>query len=74
MILCNVSVGAVAVLDTRYGAGSGQIYRNSLQCSGSELRLVDCPHGSIASCTHQDDAGLACNISKGLLELNTCFQ
>lgn len=65
-ILCNIRVGAVAQSDAFYGAGSGQIYRNNLQCTGNELRLVDCPHSSTASCTHQDDAGLTCNISKDL--------
>ena len=60
------NIGAIALSDAFYGAGSGLIYRNNLQCTGSELRLVDCPHSSTATCTHQDDAGLMCNISKGL--------
>ena len=68
--VCNT--GAVALSDAAFGAGSGQIYRNNLQCTGSELRLVDCPHSSTATCTHQDDAGLTCNESKkALLNLNT---
>ena len=70
--VCNT--GAIARSDAFYGAGSGLIYRNNLQCTGSELRLADCPHGSTATCTHQDDAGLTCNISKHLLEMNTGFQ
>ena len=57
-------IGAVVFSDAFFGAGSGQIYRNNLQCTGSELRLADCPHGSTATCTHQDDAGLMCNTSK----------
>lgn len=53
--------------DARYGAGSGRIYIGSLQCTGSEARLTDCPRGTIDGCTHQDDAGLACNISMMLI-------
>lgn len=67
--VCNT--GAVALSDAAFGTGSGQIYRNNLQCTGNELRLADCPHGSVATCTHQDDAGLSCNMSKDLLKLNT---
>ena len=29
-------------------------------CTGSEARLVDCPSGTVTSCSHSDDAGVRC--------------
>ena len=46
-----------------YGAGSGPIHLGSLQCTGNEVNVTDCPNGSISSCTHANDAGLTCRAS-----------
>lgn len=59
-----VTSDAVTYTDGRFGAGSGQFFLASLQCTGSEPRLVDCPRGSTAGCTHTTDAGLTCLPSK----------
>ena len=50
--------------DGRFGAGSGITNLGSLQCSGSESRLFDCPRGSTSGCSQQSAAGLACAPSK----------
>ena len=55
---------AVTYTDGRFGAGSGRFFLASLQCTGSEPRLIDCPRGSTAGCTHTSDAGLTCATSK----------
>lgn len=55
---------AVTYTDGRFGAGTGRFFLASLQCTGSEPRLVDCPRGSTAGCNHQSDAGLTCAPSK----------
>ncbi len=57
-------VGAQTFSNARYGQGTGLIHLGGLQCTGSEIRLANCTRGSTAGCTHGDDAGLACNISK----------
>ena len=57
-------VGAQTFLNARYGQGTGLIHLGSLQCTGNEARLADCPRGNTAGCTHRNDAGLSCNTSK----------
>ena len=52
---------AQAFSNAFFGQGSGPIYLDSLQCSGSELDLFDCPGDTTPSCTHADDAGARCN-------------
>ena len=42
--------------------GTGQILLDDLQCTGSESRLVNCPHNGLGNhnCDHTDDAGVRC--------------
>ena len=54
---------AVAVSQGNFGPGSGQIYLNSLVCTGSESSLLDCPRGywGVQYCSHlENDAGVIC--------------
>ena len=53
--------GAQAFSNAFFGQGSGSIYLDNVQCSGSELDLFDCPGDTSPSCTHSDDAGVQCN-------------
>lgn len=51
-----------------FGAGSGQIWLQHVQCSGHESSLTHCAvflHSNIY-CTHQNDAGVKCS--------GECFQ
>ena len=54
-------VGAQAFSNAFYGQGSGSIYLDNVQCSGSELDLFDCPGDNTPSCTQADAAGVRCN-------------
>ena len=46
-----------------FGVGSGPIYLGSLQCTGNEVNVTDCPSGSTDQCTHANDAGVTCRAS-----------
>ena len=54
-------IGAQSFSNAFYGQGSGPIYLDSVQCSGSELDLFDCPGDNTPSCTQADAAGVRCN-------------
>ena len=43
--------------------GIGQIFLDDLLCTGSESRLIDCPHNGLGNhnCDHTDDAGVRCS-------------
>ena len=48
-----------------FGQGSGSILLNSVGCSGSESRLIDCSYSTYTGgCSHSDDAGVQCQSSK----------
>ena len=47
-----------------FGIGSGPIFWDDVRCTGSELRLEECPHlttpeGSV-DCIHDEDVGVIC--------------
>ena len=54
--------GATALTLGSVVDGSGQITLDDLRCSGTESRLVDCPHSglNIHNCAHSEDAGVRC--------------
>ena len=47
---------------SHFGAGTGPIHLDGVDCSGREHRLIDCPHSSFVNCTsnHSEDAGVRC--------------
>ena len=69
------STGATPTYDASFGAGTGRIWLNGLLCSGSERRLIDCSHDTIASSDgcdgHSDDAGLRCEEGEKILNTYT---
>ena len=53
---------ARAFSDAFFGAGTGPIFLDEVQCSSSASQLVECPSNPIAShdCVHSADAGVGC--------------
>lgn len=55
------SAGATSLSFARFGRGTGLIALDEVQCTGSELRLLDCPYDpNTADCFHQEDASVRC--------------
>ena len=53
--------------------GTGAIHLADLRCTGSESRLIDCPHNGVGvhNCTHSEDAGVRCVIPRMLTTVNS---
>ena len=56
--------GGVAVNSSVYGEGTGHIWMNSLECSGTEDFLQNCIFTSCGDvmCTHSQDAAVSCTV------------
>ena len=56
------SPGATRYRVAAFGQGVGLIHLDNLVCTGSEARLIDCPHNGegIHNCVHSEDAGVVC--------------
>ena len=55
------NAGAVYFLSAHFGEGSGTIFIDNVQCTGSEARLVDCNYDpNTSDCQHSEDAGVRC--------------
>ena len=52
----------VAVGGAFFGEGSGPIFLDNVDCTGTESNLTQCSHGGIGihNCDHGDDAGVIC--------------
>jgi len=50
------------VIGNRYGAGSGPIWLDDVQCSGTETDISQCRHNGWGrhSCTHNEDVSVSC--------------
>ena len=49
-------------IGNHYGAGSGQIWLDDVQCAGTEPDLAACIHGQWGrhSCSHRNDVSISC--------------
>ena len=64
--------GATAFTEAHFGAGTGDILLNNVQCTGSELRLVECPSDlSGRMCMHNRDIGARC---ESMLHVSLLFK
>ena len=52
------------VVDNVYGAGSGAIFMDDVDCTGSETSLADCNHRGWGShsCVYSDDVAIECYV------------
>jgi len=60
----------VKLINHRYGAGSGQIWLDEVQCSGTETNIAHCEHNGWGShdCEHANDVSVSC--VKGMINVN----
>ena len=54
--------GGIAYSNAHFGAGSGPIVLDDVQCTSSASKLLECPSRPILShnCLHSADAGVGC--------------
>ena len=59
--------GGQAHTRAAFGAGTGTIWMDDVQCTGSESRLADCPFGGwgLHNCRHWEDVGVSCGAASG---------
>ena len=60
--------GGQAHTRAAFGAGTGTIWMDDVQCTGSESRLADCPFGGwgLHNCRHSEDVGVSCGAGSSL--------
>ena len=56
-------VGANAVSRAHFGQGTGPIWLDEVDCTGSEPNIDSCPHNAWGShdCSHSKDVGVICH-------------
>ena len=61
------TTGAAAFNFAFFGQGTGPIYIDDVECTGSETRLISCRHTPIGvhNCVHFEDAGVRCPAPEG---------
>ena len=60
--LLSISTDAVAFGNAHFGAGTGTIHLDNVQCTGRETKLTNCTRSSRVYCYygHREDAGVRC--------------
>ena len=60
--------GGQAHTRAAFGAGTGTIWMDDVQCAGSESRLADCPFGGwgLHNCRHSEDVGVSCGAASSM--------
>ena len=63
--------GGIAYNNAYFGAGSGPIFLDDVQCTSSASKLLECPSRPILShnCLHSADAGVGC---EGVFCIHCC--
>ena len=60
---CVSCADAFAVITLEFGAGTGAILLDRVDCVGSELNLTECRHSgvNVHNCNHSGDAAVICS-------------
>ena len=58
--MCLLFIGAQAYNFAFFGAGTGPINLDDVQCTGNESFLVNCTYTTNHNCFHFEDAGVSC--------------
>ena len=68
-----IKPGARAYSNAYFGAGSGPIFLDEVQCTSSASQLLECPSSPILShnCLHSADAGVGC---EGVFRNKECVE
>ena len=70
-LMCPYFVGGRAYSNAHFGAGSGPIFLDDVQCTSSSTQLLEFFSRPILShnCGHYEDAGVGCEgiLSKGMI-------
>ena len=53
---------SIARTNAYFGAGTGAINMDNVQCTGNEGFLVNCTYLSTHNCAHFEDAGVTCGV------------
>ena len=53
---------SIARTNAYFGAGTGPINMDNVQCTGNEAFLVNCTYLSTHNCNHFEDAGVTCGV------------
>ena len=55
-----IPLGAIGVIGSFFGAGTGDILATNVNCVGNETTITDCPFQTSVFCSHTEDAGVIC--------------
>ncbi|XP_063408957.1 deleted in malignant brain tumors 1 protein-like [Mytilus trossulus] len=74
-VVCRVlghTNGGIAVLDHRFGPGTGPIWYDDLVCRGDEQNLDQCMAKPLnnSNCNHKEDVGVICNIQSRAMQIS----
>ena len=61
LLLLTHFVGAKALSNAYFGAGTGSILMDDVACRGTEAQLTSCSHISQHNCGHREDASVQCS-------------
>lgn len=70
------NIGWVAAFEAFYGQGNGPILLDDVKCSGTEERLIDCPHNGFNNhnCRHTEDVGVSCERKEPPMPVLICYE